>query len=356
MKHQKAGKLTVLLTLAALLAAFLSSCGQKPAGGGSAGELNVFVWTEYMPQSVFDKFTQETGIKVNVSTYSSNEDMLAKVKASNEGIYDVVVPSDYMVRMMIDEGLLQPIDKAVLTNLSNIGEGYLDPSFDPGNVYSVPYMGGVAALVVNRDKVTDEITSFSDLLDPKYANSIVALDDQRAVIGAAAKSLGYSLNTTDAAELEEVDGFLSALKGNIKLLDSDSPKSAMLSGETSIGYIWSAEIAICIEEGGNFEVIFPDEGCYLFLDNLAILKGAKNAAAANQFLDFLLRPDVSKLVTDEYPYTNPNAAAVSLLPDSYQNNPASNIAPAVFGRGEYVLDLPAEKLERYDELWTKFTR
>jgi spermidine/putrescine-binding protein len=130
----------------------------------------------------------------------------------------------------------------------------------------------------------------------------------------------------------------------------------MLSGETDIGYMWNAEIAICLEEGDGFEAVFPTEGCYLFLDNLCVLEGAKNAAAAMEFVNFILRPDVSKLVSDEYPYTNPNAAAVDLLPDSYKDNPASNVDPAIFAAGEYVIDLPGPDLEKYDTLWTKFTK
>jgi spermidine/putrescine-binding protein len=343
-----------VFALAAALAAFAApGCS---SGGSSAKELNVFIWTEYMPDSVFEKFEEETGIKTNVSTYSSNEDLLAKVKASNEGIYDVVVPSDYMVRMMVSEGLLAPLDKERIPNLSNIGEGYLNPSFDPGNVYSVPYMSGVAALVVDTEKVKERITSFSQLFSPEFEGSIVALDDQRAVIGAVSKSLGRSLNTTDPDELAETDAKLSELKPNIKLFDSDSPKSAMLGGETSIGYMWNAEIAICLEEDDRFEAVFPEEGCYLFLDNLCALKGAKNPENANDFINFVLRPDVSKMISEEYPYTNPNAAAVELLPDSYKNNPASNIDPSIFAKGEYVQDLAASDLEVYDEMWTRFVK
>jgi spermidine/putrescine-binding protein len=359
-------KRLIALCTALILTLTLTGCGKTGGTGGSsdgeaappakAGTLNVFVWTEYMPDSVFAKFTEETGIKVNVSTYSNNEDMLAKVKSSNAGVYDIVVPSDYMVKMMIAEGLLQPLDQSKLTNLGNIGEGYLDPSFDPGNVYSVPYMSGVAAIIVDTAKVTDKITSFAQLLEPQYANSIVALDDPRAVIGATAKSLGYSLNATDDAELAVVEASLPALKSNVKLLDSDSPKSALLSGEASIGYMWNAECAICLAEGDNFELVFPEEGCYLFLDNLSVLKGAKNADAANEFINFILRADVSKLVSDEFPYTNPNAAAVALLPDSYKDNPASNIDPDVFAAGEYVIDLSGDDLEKYDRLWTIFTK
>ena len=349
-------KRTGCMILATLLLGFLllSGCSSQ-AGEESKGELNVFVWTEYMPESVFSAFEEETGIKVNVQTYSSNEDMLAKVKSSNEGLYDIVVPSDYMVKMMMDQGLLAELDQSKIPNLANIDDSFLDQSFDPGNKYSVPYMGGVAALVVNKTVVDKDITSFKQIFDPKYKNSLVVLDDFRAVIGMTAKSLGYSLNTTNDAELAEVSEALETLKPNIKLYDSDSPKTAMLNGETAIGYMWNAEIAICTEESDDFQVVFPEEGCYLFLDNLSILKGAKNAENAHAFLDFILRPDISKLVSDEFPYLNPNGEAVKLLPDSYKNNPASNVPPEIFAAGEYVQDIGAD-VEKYDAIWTKLTQ
>ena len=338
-------------------AAASTAASAATAGSGAAlgGELNVFVWTEYMPQTVFDEFTKETGVKVNVSTYSSNEDMLSKVKGSNEGIYDIVVPSDYMVKMMIDQGLLQKIDQSKMTNLSNIDPAYLDQYFDKGNQYSVPYLGGVAALCVNKAKVTDNITSFKQVLDPKYKESIVALDDFRAVIGAVAKSQGFSLSTTKDDELAKVKTALAALKPNLKVLDSDSPKTSMINGETTIGYMWSAEIALAMQESKDFDIVFPDEGCYVFLDNLCILKGAKNAANANAFLNFIMKPETGKMVLDEFPYLSPNKAAVALMPDSYKNNKASNVPAEVIKKGEYVKDI-GSSVEKYDALWTELTK
>ena len=341
---------------ACMLVLLFAGCSSPASGGssGDAGELNVFVWTEYMPDAVFEQFTEETGIKVNVSTYSSNEDMLAKVKASNEGIYDIVVPSDYMVKMMIAEGLLAELDMENIPNISNIGSQYLDQSYDPGNIYSVPYMGGVATLCVNSSMVDEEITSYSQLFNSEYENSIVLLDDFRAVIGVVAKSMGHSMNETDSATLDAIGEKLLELKPNVKALDSDSPKSLMISGETSIGFMWNAEIALSIAENPDIKIVFPNEGCYLFLDNLCVMKGAKNQENAEVFLNFILRPDISKLVSDEFPYLNPNTGAVALLGDDYINNPASNIPEEVFANGEYIQDV-GDALEQYNTIWTEFT-
>jgi spermidine/putrescine-binding protein len=320
------------------------------------GELNLFIWTEYIPDSVIKAFEKETGIKVNIATYSSNEDMLAKVKASKTGVYDIVVPSDYMVKMMAGEGLLEEIDKSAIPNLKNIDPSYLNRDFDPGNKFSVPYMAGVAALIINKTKVSEDIASFAQIFNIKYENSIVILDDFRAIIGAVSKSLGYSFNTTNPAQLEKVEPAMLLLKPNIKLRDSDSPKTAMLNEETIIGYMWNAEIAIAMQEKPDtFEIVFPKEGSYLFIDNLAILKNAKNLENAKKFIDFILRAEISKMISEEYPYTNPNKEAVALLPDSYKKNSASNVPAEVFVKGEFIKDI-GSTVEKYDEIWTKFTK
>ena len=144
--------MSVMLSLALLgTSVSLTGCGSSSKKAEN-GELNLFIWTEYVPDSVISDFEKEYGIKVNVSTFSSNEDMLAKVKSEDEGTYDIVQPSDYMVESMIKQEMLEKLDQKALTNLSNIGDQYLDPSYDPGNVYSVPYQGGVAAIGVNTDK------------------------------------------------------------------------------------------------------------------------------------------------------------------------------------------------------------
>ncbi|MDR2773094.1 MAG: spermidine/putrescine ABC transporter substrate-binding protein [Elusimicrobiota bacterium] len=346
----------VCLVLVVVISGFVfMACSKKAKGMG--GEVNIFVWEDYLPDSVIRKFEEETGIEVNAATYISNEDMLAKVKSSKENIYDVVVPSDYMVELMTKEGMLLEYDPQSLENFKNLDEAYLNPSFDKGNKFSVPYMAGAAMIVVNRKLVKDKITSFKDLLDPKYKSSIVVLDDFRAVIGAMAKSLGYSFNTTNPAELAKVAEYMEKLKPNLKLRDSSSPKTPMISGETSIGYMWSGEIALCIIElPDEFEVIYPAEGIYLFLDNLVILKDSKNVENAKKFINFILRPDVSAMISEEHPYPNPNKAAVALLPDSFKNNPAANIPADVLKRGEFIKNLGPKELEQYDLIWTKFTK
>ena len=343
------------LTLTAALAAtVLAGCGGGgDKGAASAGELNIFVWTEYVPDSVIQKFTEETGIQVNVSTFSSNEDMLSKVKAESEGTYDIVQPSDYMVEQMIAQDMLQELDLSKLENFKNIGDAYKNPSYDPDNKHSVPYLGGAAVIAVNTGKVDLDITSYDDLFDPALANSLVALDDYRAVIGMTARSMGKSMNETDPAVLSEVEAKLLTLKPNMKLYDSDSPKSALISGDCTAGFVWSAEAALAMEEDPDIKTIYPEEGPYLFLDSWCVTKGAKNTDAAMKFIDYMLEVSTMQEVLAEFPYMCPNTAAVEAMGEEYASNPAKNPPADAIAAGEYVKNLDTETLAIYDSMWTK---
>ncbi len=344
-------KLVVIFVMFVMVLS-LSACGSS-SKKSSAGTLNLYVWTEYVPQTVIDQFTEETGITVNVSTFSSNEDMLAKVKSESEGAFDIVQPSDYMVKQMIEQGMLEKIDKTKLTNLSNIGEAYLDKSYDPENQYSIPYQGGVGAIAVNTAKITDPITSYADLFNEKYTDSMVVLDDYRAVIGMTARSMGYSMNETDETKLVDIKEKLLTLKDIIKLYDSDSPKSALISGDCTLAFCWSAEIALAMEENSDIQIVYPKEGAYTFMDNWCIPKGAKNYDAAIQFIDYMLKVETAKQVMAEFPYVNPNVKAVEAMGSEYIDNPAKNVPTEVMENGEYVDNINSDALAIYDQMWTE---
>lgn len=344
-------KIAIFLAAAMLVASF-TGCGSSGSKGEN-GELNVFIWTEYVSESAIAAFEEESGIKVNVSTYSSNEDMLAKLKSEAEGTYDVILPSDYAVEYLIAQDKLETLDKDALTNLNNISDTYLNPSYDPGNVYSVPYEGGVCCIAVNTDKVEKQITSYDDLFDESLADSIVVLDDFRAIIGLTERSMGLSMNETDPATLSEVEEKLLKLKNNVKLYDSDSPKSALISGDCSVGAVWSAEAALAMEENPAIEVVYPKEGAYVFMDNWSVPKGAKNYDNAMSFINFMLSADAAKMNIEDFPYLCPNDAALEMMGDDYVANEAKNVPADVISSGEFVKYLDSDSLAIYDEMWTK---
>ena len=344
-------KIAIFMAAAMLVASF-TGCGSS-GSKGEKGELNVFIWTEYVSESAISAFEEESGIKVNVSTYSSNEDMLAKLKSEAEGTYDVVLPSDYAVEYLIAQDKLEELNQDGLTNLSNISDAYLNPSYDPGNVYSVPYEGGVCCIAVNTDKVDKTITSYDDLFDESLADSVVVLDDFRAIIGLTERSMGLSMNETDPEVLSGVEEKMLKLKSNVKLYDSDSPKSALISGDCSVGAVWSAEAALAMEENPAIEVVYPTEGAYVFMDNWAIPKGAKNYDNAMAFINYMLSADAAKMNIEDFPYLCPNDAALEMLGDEYVANEAKNVPADVISSGEFVKYLDTDTLAIYDEMWTK---
>lgn len=354
MKKSLWKKMVSLVVATSLVATVMVGCGSSSEE--SAGVLNMYIWTEYVPESVIEGFEEETGIQVNVSYYSSNEDLYAKLKSESEGTYDLIQPSDYMVEKMAEQGMLEEIDHDSLTNLENLSDAYMDPSYDPGNVYSIPFMGGLVAIAVNTSKITTEITSYDDIFDASLAGQAVVLDDSRAIIGLTAKSLGYSMSTTDETELAEIEEKLLTLKDIIKVYDSDSPKSVLITGDCGLGLVWNAEVALAMEENEDIEIVFPEEGAYMFLDNWSIPAGAVNTEEALAFIDYILSAEASAACSEELPYLNPNDAAIALLGDEYLNNIAKNIPSEEIAKGEFIQNLDTDTQAVYEAMWTELKK
>ena len=285
-------------------------------------ELNLFAWSEYIPQKVLDGFTQETGIKVNYETFASGEEMLAKINAGGAA-YDIIQPPDYIAEAMIQNDLLQPLDYARLTNFKNILPEYTKMPHDPEQKYTVPYMVSTVGIVYNSEKVTKPVKGIKDLFAPENKGRIVSVDDGRELIVAALYTLGKPLNDITPENLALVKPILAQWYPLIKKFDSDSPKTALLDGDVDFGYVWGGEAARLWEENQKFKYVLAEEGAHLFVDLLAIPKNAGHPAAAHLFLNYILRPEVSVLISSEFPYTNPNAEARKLLTPAQLANPAS---------------------------------
>lgn len=346
-----------LFTVVVVLSMLLVACGGANQTSGNK-VLNLYAWSEYIPQQLLDDFTQQTGIKVNYDTYSSNEELLAKLQAGASG-YDVIIPSDYTVAIMIKQGLLEPLQKAQLPNFANISEALTSLSYDPQNDYTVPYQWGTSCLVVDTSKVTKPITKWADLWDPEFQGKVVLLDDEREVLGMVLMVLGYDQNSTDPQQLEEAKQKLLELMPNVKLFDSDSPKTALLSGEVWLGQTWNGEAALAHSENPVIQYVIPEEGCTVWYDNLAIPRGVPHLDAAMQFINFVLDPRESILITKEFPYSNPNHAALELLKtedpaayDAYMNFAATNPPADAMARLHMIIDV-GDATTLWDRVWTE---
>ncbi len=285
-------------------------------------ELNLFAWSEYVPQGVIDGFTAETGIKVNYESYASNEEMLSKLLAGATK-YDLIQPSEYAIEALIKQNGLEQLDHSKLSNLGNLEDEFTKMPHDPGNKYSVPWMSGTVGIVVNTEKVKDPIKGYADVFQDKYKGRLVVLDDGREMATWAMATQGIGPNDVTEANLEKVKPILRKWLKLVKVFDSDSPKTPLLNGDTDIGIVWSGEAALLFADSPKFQYVLPVEGTHRFIDSLAIPKGSPNKDAAHAFINYILRPEVSKLISDDFPYTNPNAAARKLLTDDQRNNPAS---------------------------------
>jgi len=285
-------------------------------------ELNLFAWSEYVPQKVLDGFKQETGIEVNYETYASNEELLSKLLAGGAA-YDLVQPSDYAAEVMIKQGLLAPLDPALLPNRKNLGAQFRHLPHDPDDRYTVPYMTGTVGIVVNTDVVKDPIRGFRDVFQPKFKDRIVVLNDNREIVTWALYTRGISANAISKENLEQIRPVVADWIKLIKVFDSDSPKTALLNGDVDLGVVWSGEAAILWRENRKFKYVLAEEGAHQFIDVLAIPVAAKHKEAAHKFINYILRPEVSKLISDEFPYTNPNVEARKLLSPEQLANPAS---------------------------------
>ena len=315
-------------------------------------ELNVLNWSSYIPDEVIYDFEEKYNIDVNYSTYSSNEELLAKVTSAKEGTYDLIFPSDYMVEIMKDKKMLEIIDQNKLKNIGNLDSKYLNLDFDKGNFYSLPFLAATTLIAYNTEVIKENIASYNDLLNPKYKGEIVLLDDQRIIIGASLMALGYDMNETSDEALEKAKQWLLKLTDNVKLFDSDSPKSFLITKEVSIGLIWNAEAAIAMKENPNIKVVYPEEGFNLSVDNYAILKGAKNIDNAYLFIDYLLEEDVMKKVIESYPYCNVNKKTNQILDNTYLSNEASNISTYNFNRATLVKNI-GTSIKKYDKIWAE---
>jgi spermidine/putrescine transport system substrate-binding protein len=293
------------------------------AASSAAEELNLFAWSEYVPQSVLDGFSEETGIEINSETYASNEEMLAKL-LSGAASYDLIQPSEYAIEALVKEQQLLPLDHAKLPNLKNLGKEYWNQPHDPKLAYSVPYMQGTVGIVVNTAKVKDPVRSYTDVFQDRYKGRIVVLDDALEIVTWGLATQGLGPDAVTRANLEKVRPVLAKWLPLVKVYDSDSPKTALLGGDVDLGIVWSGEAAILInEQPGKFAYQLPKEGAHMFIDSLAIPKGAENVANAHAFIDYILRPDVSVQISKEFPYTNPNVEARKLLTPAERANPAS---------------------------------
>ena len=276
----------------------------------------VYNWGEYLDPEVITLFEKETGINVVYEEFETNEIMYPKVQ-SGAIAYDVVCPSDYMIQRMIENDLLAELNFDNIPNIKNIGQEYFKQSrqFDSENKYSVPYCWGTVGILYNKTMVDEPIDSWSVLWDEKYKDSILMQDSVRDAFAVALKYKGHSLNSTDLDELEEAKELLIKQKPLVQAYVIDQVRDKMIGNEAAIGVIYSGEAIYTQLENPNLEYVIPKEGSNVWIDSWVIPKNAKHKENAEDFINFLCRPDIAKMNFDYITYSTPNTAARELIED-----------------------------------------
>ena len=331
-----------------LLIAFSFGGGSKKEAGG---ELNIYIWSNYLPESVIAEFERRYNAKVNVELYDSNEALLARLQSGGVS-YDIIVPSDYMVTVLRAQDLLEEIDRDRVTNFSNLDPDFVALYFDPLNQFSIPYMWGTTGIAYRKDKVADTVESWSVMWDSRYKDRLSMLDDVRETFGAALKSLGKSLNSTDEAEIEQAAQLLARQKPLVKAYDSGGFDQLLLSGDAWIAQAYSGQIAKAMAENPSIGYVIPKEGCTMFVDNLCIPRAAKNRELAHEFINYVLEARTAGEIANGTGFSTTNLAARGYIKPELLSNEAGYPRREDLRRCELIVDVgPAISI--YDNLWTE---
>lgn len=339
--------------------------GQPTTGNGRCGdkaqlaaELQLYTWVEYIDPTLKDQFEAECGVKVVETNYDSNETLLATLQAGSTG-YDIIVPSDYMVQILVSEGMLEKLDYANIPNIANMAAFHVNQYFDPQQEYTVPYFWGTSGFAVDTNVVEKAVASWDMVFEPTEATcgKISLLDDQRETIGAALMYLGYPINDTDPAHLEEAKNKLIENSECVKAYDSMSNDDLIIEGETVIAHIWTGDAILAGDPatGGRDGIVYmiPQEGCTIWQDNMAVPVGAPNKYTAEVFMNYLADAEIAAQNATFVGYGTPNQAAKALMDPEILANTGVYPEEATMARLQWIEDV-GDALELYDRIWTEF--
>lgn len=314
--------------------------------------LNIYTWTGEIPDFTIRQFEKETGIKVNVTIYGSNEMMYAKLRATKKPGYDIIMPSSYFVDRMSHQNMLEPLDKSKLPNWKNINPHFLSAEYDPQSTYSVPYIWGTTGIAFNRHYHKEkQLKKWSALWSSEYQNQIMLLDDTREVFSMALLTLGYSINDPSPTHLHEAFLKLKQLMKNVKLFSTETIISVLIDEDATLGMSWNGDAYKAYNENSAIDFSLPEEGFVIWVDTFAIPKSAPHKEAAHAFINFMLDAKVVKAATLSTNYPTANLAAQNLLPKHIRNNLIIYPSPESLKKGQFQTDIGEEALTLMEKYW-----
>ena len=320
----------------------------------AAGQVNVYNWDTYIGETTLQDFSAASGIEVRYDLFADNAELFARLREGNPG-YDVIVPTNDFTERMILAGMLQKIDHSAIPNMANLDPAFQDAAFDPGRAYSIPYFWGTIGLGYRVSAVDPAPTSWGSVFDKSdaHAGRTSWLAEPSTLIQMALKYLGYSLNSTDMAQLQEAEAVLTASKANVRSIAGDNGQDLLLAGDVDIAMEWNGDILQVMEEDDDLSYVVPDEGGLIWEDTFAIPTGAPNVGEAHTFIDYILEPEVHAEIADFIYYALPNAEAKKLMSADYLENPAIFPTDEILAKSESAKYLGEEINTFYNEALTR---
>lgn len=330
-----------------------AASGDSPASP-SGEPLYLYTWADYSDEEVYKRFTEKTGIEVVADVYDANETMLAKMQAGGGNQYSILYPSDYMVKQMIELGLLTSIDKSRLQGLDQLRDKWQSPPYDPDNAHSIPVSWGTTGFIYDSEVLTTPPEDWNYLWDnqAELAGKITLLDDVREVMGATLKSLGYSYNSTNPQELEEAYQKLLELKPAIASFQSFGWEDPLISGDLVLSMTYSILGNLLPVDNPNLKYVIPSSGASVWTDTMVIPKTAPNVDSAYAWINFMLEPENAAYAVERLSFATPSQAAFDLLPNELKDN--TNLFPTaeMLAKCEGIAPV-GDTIDLYDQYWTQ---
>ena len=337
----------VVLVLALALIP-LAGCGQS-----SGEELNLYTWDGMFPQEVLNSFTKETGIKINYSSFDTNEAMLSKLESTKGGEYDLILADDYIIESVIAEGLAMPLDREKLPHYGNINPLFQGQYYDPEDLYTVPYGAGIQAIVYSPERVGFEITSFDDLTNPALKGRIGVVNNARFIYGASLLEDGESVNAEDPAAIRKAAEQVLEMAPNIRLIKENGLQDDIVSGEIDVAVTYTSEVTQACLADPSLKVVYSQKRLGFGVQGQFIPVNAPHPDAAHAFIDYVLRPEIAKQCFEAVGYYSTNKAADPLIDDAMK--PFLTLPEGVqIGQMDMMKNISSEALDLHSELWTEF--
>lgn len=363
-KKRSAGMLAALLAVSAL-----TGCGPKEAGtagengtaqtgetgssdgGAAGGELNLYTWDGMFPQEILTGFEEETGIRINYSNFSYDEDMLAKLEETKGGDYDLVFADDYIIELVIQEGLAQKLDTSRMENYDKLNPVFMSQFYDPQNEYTIPHGAGIPLLVYDPALTDVEITGYEDLWDPALEDNIVLTANYRVINGIALKTMGESYNTEDLDVIRAAGDRMMELAPNIRVINDSNTQDFVISGEAAVGFLYTSQVSLAMSSRPDLKIVYPEEGLGFGIIAGFIPSEAPNADAAYAFLDYINRPENAAACFEFLGYYCSNKAAEEYISEEMKE---LLVLPEDVSEGEIIQNISQEAEDLHAAIWDEF--